>query len=207
MRSRPGNRLRPAHFSVWTPSGAAVPEQQAPALVAPKGLQTQESYFAGRSPKLAGPLPQTQTLLAAPTHRSTAPPFFSLLRTPAVPPLLALPQIDHPTGLLFPRATALLQLEHPTPLLPPVGIASRGNAGLHPGPPHTPAASRRTPCAAATPHGAFKLAQRLPPTWPVPGKKPKPAPEPVRSPQKPATHFGNNPPRSRDLCPSELRER
>ncbi len=42
MRSRPGKRLRPAHFSVWTPSGAALPEQQAPALVAPKSPNPRE---------------------------------------------------------------------------------------------------------------------------------------------------------------------
>jgi len=40
-------------------------------------------------------------------------------------------------------------------------IAARRKAGVHPGPPHTAAASRRSLCAAATPSGAFDSAKCL----------------------------------------------
>ena len=60
-----------------------------------------------------------------------------------------------------PRAAALLQLEHRAPLLQAVLIAAPRKSGFHPGPPRTAAVSRRTPCAAAPPHGALELAQGL----------------------------------------------
>ena len=72
---------------------------------------------------------------------------------------------------------------------------------------HTAAASRRTPRAAATPHGASELARRLSPRWPVVGRKPKSAAESVGPPQKRAIHLLNHPPYSRNWCRSEPRER
>ena len=90
-----------AHFSFWTPGGAAVPEQHGLALVAPKGLQTQEGFLAGRSPKLPGPLQWTQPLQLESTAPRPSPS--SRLRTLILPPLLALPKL--PTAKpMFPRA-------------------------------------------------------------------------------------------------------
>jgi len=104
-----------------------------------------------RIPELARAFEPTLILRAGRLHRPAAQPFVPPLRPPIVPPLLMLPQIDHPCGpTVSPRATGLLQLEHRAPLFQAVVIAARRKAGAHPGPPHTAAASRRSPCAGAT---------------------------------------------------------
>ena len=101
----------------------------------------------------------TRNLPATHIHRPAARPFLPALRTPIVPPLRVLPQTTL-EGHRFARATALPQLGHRVPV-EPVVIASRWRAGFHPRSSPTAAASRRSPCAAALPHGASELAQRL----------------------------------------------
>ena len=139
--------------------GATVRAQQAPALAASEGLPTPQSFFPGRSPILANPPEWTPNLPATHIHRPAARPFLPALRTPIDPPLRVFPQTTL-EGHRFARATALPQLGHRVPV-EPVVIASRWRAGFHPRSSPTAAASHRSPCAAALPHGASELAQRL----------------------------------------------
>jgi len=91
---------------------------------------------------------------------STAQRFCPPLRTAIVPRLRVLPQLEHTNAPTFPCVTAFPARAR-TPVLPLVVIASHWNAGFHPRSPHTAAASRRTPRAAATANGALELSQRL----------------------------------------------
>jgi len=70
------------------------------------------------------------TQLASPAPPPS--PSFPPLGTRIVPPLLVLPQLDHPHAPPSPARDGLLPLEPRTPVLPPAVIASRGNAGIHP---------------------------------------------------------------------------
>jgi len=59
-----------------------------------------------------------------------------------------------------PHAAAFLQLGHRASLLQPDGDRIPWEGRFPPRSPHTAAASRRSPCAAATPHDAFEVAER-----------------------------------------------
>ena len=152
-----------AHFTFWTPWQGGCPATtwadarcargspnptERPPWSEPK---TGRSDGTDTDPPCSSPPP--------PTAQSLFPP----LRAPVVSPLLVLQQIyTILPGHRFPRAGALFPLESQAPLLQPVVMGDVPlESRLPPGAPHTAAASRRTRCAAATPHGAFEVTKRL----------------------------------------------
>jgi len=98
--------------------------QQGPALVAPEELQPPQSSSLAGAQNCPLRLNRHASCLQLASTRPTARPFLPPLRTPIVPPLLVLPQIDHFPSHRSPRAAAFLQLQPQAPLLPPVDIAS-----------------------------------------------------------------------------------
>jgi len=152
---------------------AALREPQGPALVVSEGLQTQQSALLGRTSKRAGPLEQTRILPAARPHRPTARLFLPPLRTPIVSPLPVFPQTDRPAGPPSPRAQPPPPARALSTCALPCGDSIRWEGRLPPRSPHTAAASRRTPHAAATPRGASDFAKRLEcPSLLAPSKSP-----------------------------------
>jgi len=72
-----------------------------------------------------------------------------------------LPQIDRPAVPTVPAGNRLSPARAPSVSASTGGNSVPWEGRIPPRWPHTAAASRRTPCAAATPHGAFELAQPL----------------------------------------------
>ena len=163
VKRYPGRRWanRAFHFLDRSGRGGCAGTARAGARIArrspnPTELVSRPDFETGRSagmdpdrpPGSSHPLPHSR----APP--SAAPPFESpsALGTPADRPLPEPP---------FPRAqrpSSCSSIERPcsTP-----GASTPSQGRFHPGPPHTAAASRRSPCVAATPRGAFDFAKRL----------------------------------------------
>ena len=114
IRAQPPSR-RPSVFGPL--HAAAVPEQQRPALLAPKvATHNRVSSPAGAQawPVRRNGHRSSLQLASTPPRPS---PSFPPLRTPIVPPPLLLPlQLHRLPGHPFPRATACLQLEKRVPL-------------------------------------------------------------------------------------------
>ena len=72
-----------------------------------------------------------------------------------------LPQIDRPAVPTVPAGNRLSPAQAPSVSASTGGNSVPWEGRIPPRSSHTAAASRRTPCAAATPHGAFELAQPL----------------------------------------------
>ena len=95
-----------AHFSFWTGCRGGRPRRSMPTLIAPESLQsvqTQQGFIPGWTPKLPRALEPALILRAGCLYRPAAQRFLPLLRTPILPPLLVLLQMDHPAGPPFPR--------------------------------------------------------------------------------------------------------
>jgi len=91
------------HISVFGPlGGAAARGQQRPAPVAPKGIQTQQSFLRGPSPKLAGPLDCTRMLPPSSYPPPHGPAHSSAVAHSDRPSATGVPA-DNPGGPPFPR--------------------------------------------------------------------------------------------------------
>ena len=106
-------------FSVFGSLGrASVREAQGLGLFASGGVQTQQSFLFGQSPKLADAVERPRILPPARVQRRTAPPFLPPLRASIVPPLLVLSQLSHFSGSPFPARNG------PPPAQAPIAVAS-----------------------------------------------------------------------------------
>jgi len=108
-------RLGPGRISLFGPLGrAAVRQQPGPTLVAPEGLQTQQSVLPGRSLKLAGPMERTRILLAARLHRPQPSHCFHRCVLRSSLRSWCSSKYIHPTGPLFPARRGPLPARVPS---------------------------------------------------------------------------------------------